>query len=306
MVVSISKSIKEKINTFKRFSNGLKFLPSHSAYFLLKKFFINTSNDLLLTLFPLLEILTILLNMTFLKETLKDICNCSFNENSWSQSTLPVSLGGLGFRKLTSLCYSSFLGSIHGVAKLLLTILPAYISQSSDTVLVEALCHWSKLSRKEPINSVSQRDWDMQICLRNFDTLSSNTENLRNKARLLATQQKAFGAWLNCLPSSSLGTLLDDSSFRIAVALRTCQHVCEPHTCICGKPADKFGHHGLSCRKSTGRHSRHGNINDIIKRALVSAEIPSILEPTGCCRSDGKRADGTLERWQGSLMGRYV
>jgi hypothetical protein len=58
---------------------------------------------------------------------------------------------------LTSLCYSSFLGSIH-VAKLLLTILPAYISQSSDTVLVEVLCHWSKLSRKEPINSVSQRD----------------------------------------------------------------------------------------------------------------------------------------------------
>jgi hypothetical protein len=79
---------------------------------------------------------------TFLKETLKDICNCSFNENSWSQSTLPVSLEGLGFRKLTSLCYSSFLGSIHGVAKLLLTILPAYISQSSDTVVVEALCHW--------------------------------------------------------------------------------------------------------------------------------------------------------------------
>jgi hypothetical protein len=32
----ISKSIKEKINTFKRFSNGLKFLPSHSAYFLFK------------------------------------------------------------------------------------------------------------------------------------------------------------------------------------------------------------------------------------------------------------------------------
>jgi hypothetical protein len=65
---------------------------------------------------------------TFLKDTLKDICNCSFNENSWSQSTLPVSLGGLGFRKLTSLCDSSFLGSIHGVEKLLLTILPAYIS----------------------------------------------------------------------------------------------------------------------------------------------------------------------------------
>jgi hypothetical protein len=32
----ISKSIKEKIYTFKCFSNGLKFLPSHPAYFLLK------------------------------------------------------------------------------------------------------------------------------------------------------------------------------------------------------------------------------------------------------------------------------
>jgi hypothetical protein len=81
---------------------------------------------------------------TFLKETLKDICNCSFNENSWSQSTLPVSLGDLGFRNLTSLCYSSFLDSIHGVAQLLLTILHAYISQSSDIVLVEVLCHWLK------------------------------------------------------------------------------------------------------------------------------------------------------------------
>jgi hypothetical protein len=31
----IGKAIKEKISTFKRFSNGLKFLPSHSAFFLI-------------------------------------------------------------------------------------------------------------------------------------------------------------------------------------------------------------------------------------------------------------------------------
>jgi hypothetical protein len=62
----------------------------------------------------------------------------------------------------------------------------------------------------------------MQICLRISGTLlTSNIENLRDKARLLAAQQKESGAWLNCLPSSSLGTFLDDSYFRIAVALRT-------------------------------------------------------------------------------------
>ncbi|OXA62989.1 hypothetical protein Fcan01_03568 [Folsomia candida] len=41
-----------------------------------------------------------------------------------------------------------------------------------------------------------------------------------------------------------------------------------------------------------GRHSRHTQCNDIIKRALISADIPSIREPLGCCRTDGKRPDG--------------
>jgi hypothetical protein len=50
---------------------------------------------------------------------------------------------------------------------------------------------------------------------------------------------------IKSLKSEFNGTLLDDSSFRIAIALRTGQPVCEPHTCICGAPADIFGHHGL-------------------------------------------------------------
>jgi hypothetical protein len=39
-------------------------------------------------------------------------------------------------------------------------------------------------------------------------------------------------------------------------------------------------------------------VNDLIKRALVSARIPSVLEPSGIYRSDGKRPDGmTLIPW---------
>ena len=45
---------------------------------------------------------------------------------------------------------------------------------------------------------------------------------------------------------------------------------------------------------------RHSHVNDLIKRALASAETPSILEPNGLCRSDGKRPDGlTLYPWSG-------
>ena len=41
-------------------------------------------------------------------------------------------------------------------------------------------------------------------------------------------------------------------------------------------------------------------MNDIIKRALASAGVPSVLEPSGLSRSDLKRPDGlTLFPWSG-------
>ena len=53
-----------------------------------------------------------------------------------------------------------------------------------------------------------------------------------------------------------------------------------------------MGRHGLSCKLQVGRHPRHSQVNDIVKRALSSAEFPSRLEPSGLSRKDGKRPDG--------------
>ena len=53
-----------------------------------------------------------------------------------------------------------------------------------------------------------------------------------------------------------------------------------------------MGRHGLSCKNQVGRHPRHSNVNDLVKRALSSADIPSRLEPQGLSRKDGKRPDG--------------
>ncbi|CAH2208604.1 jg25066, partial [Pararge aegeria aegeria] len=62
---------------------------------------------------------------------------------------------------------------------------------------------------------------------------------------------------------------------------------------------DTYGHHGLSCSRSAGRFSRHGTINDIIRRSLATAHVPAVLEPIGLARSDGKRPDGmTLIPWR--------
>ena len=93
---------------------------------------------------------------------------------------------------------------------------------------------------------------------------------------------KESSAWLQALPISSLGLRLDDASLRIAVGLRLGTATCGAHQCRhCGVEVDGRGIHGLSCRHSEGRHYRHGTVNSFIHKALVSAKIPSQLEPAG-------------------------
>ena len=79
---------------------------------------------------------------------------------------------------------------------------------------------------------------------------------------------------------------------RITVALRVGARICEQHRCRCGAAVDELGHHPLSCQYSAGRHPRHAALNDIVKRALTTAGIPSNLEPPGLDRGDGRRPDG--------------
>jgi hypothetical protein len=103
---------------------------------------------------------------------------------------------------------------------------------------------------------------------------------------------------LKALPCSSLGTRLDNASLRVAVALRLGLPVSSRYTCICNATADELGAHALVCRKSPGRRLRHNAVNDLIKRALASADIPARLEPACLSRDDGKRPDGlTLMPW---------
>ena len=88
------------------------------------------------------------------------------------------------------------------------------------------------------------------------------------------------------------------------MGLRLGTAICGPHSCQrCGSAVDELGRHALSCRRSEGRHQRHAALNDIIKRGLSSAHVPSRLEPTGLDRSDGKRPDGvTLAPWHSGCL----
>ena len=92
-----------------------------------------------------------------------------------------------------------------------------------------------------------------------------------SRARLMATALKENGgAWLNASPVSSLGTLLDPESLRVAIALSVGSDVYIPHSCRCVGRMDSIGLHGLFCKCSAGRFSRNSVMNDVIKSASKS------------------------------------
>ena len=232
-----------------------------------------------------------------LRECLCNLLNADMSDNQWLQATLPVRRGGLGIRSISQLAPSAFLASYNSTRELQLQILGNHVA-SVDLDYVSAESLWSSgLQIGVPVGPAAcyQKHWDGPVVERSYTRLQESLTDVRERARLLAVSAPRSSDWLNALPIASCGLRLDDEAVRIAAGLRLGTKLCEPHVCICGSAVDPRGHHGLSCRKSSGRTSRHHNLNDIVCRALAKAEIPAIKEPSGLSRSDGKRPDGMTQ-----------
>ena len=95
-----------------------------------------------------------------------------------------------------------------------------------------------------------------------------------------------------------MGNLLDDDALRVSVALRPDAKICRQHHCQCDSVVLSDGRHELGYKFSAGRRSRYDTINDLLRRALVSARVPATVEPRGMVKEDNKRPDGkTLIPW---------
>jgi len=289
-------AIKAKVN---RLSQRLEILPKHQALFLLKNclgpvkllYSMRTSRA-----YRFVASLQDFDEVT--RDSLTTICNVDVSGPTWSQASLPVQQGGLGIRRAEDLALPAFLASIHSVLALVAKIIPfnteSYLDSTKEKWQAIAECPFPAAAALG-----SQKAWDSPLFSKKFqEILSETASDPQNTARLRAVSCKESGAWLRALPSASIGNLLDDNSVRIAVALRLGAPVLSPHQCRCLAAVDSRGYHSLSCKFSAGRLPRHAGINAIVKRALNSAGFPSLLEPTGISRADGKRPDGvTLIPW---------
>ena len=236
-----------------------------------------------------------------IRNTLTSILNVALDDRAWQQATLPIRLGGLGVRKISSISLPAFLSSVYGTGKLTRNILSSSLVDFEVPFMTDALNAWKMACPNTDLPDYlsSQRRWDVPLCSIVRNNLLNTSTNAAERARLLAVGEWESGLWLQALPSSTIGTMMDDASFRLATGLRLGAPCVAPHRCHCGEAVDNLGHHGLSCSRSAGRIARHASINDIIRRAFASAGVPAVLEPNGLVRDDGKRPDGmTLVPWK--------
>ena len=199
--------------------------------------------------------------------------------------------GGLGLRACSDIALPAYLASLAFSRPIVQSVLPANMQQDCDDRFDSAVDVWSQADLPTPSDITIQREWYGIKCSAQVESLKPTLDQHRLACLSLASQPHS-GDWLNSLPSSSLGTLLDNDSLRIGVALRLGLRICVAHKCRCGSMVDEFGLHPLSCRLSAGRFPRHSALNDVVKRGLEAAGFPSQLEPVGLDRGDGKRPDG--------------
>jgi hypothetical protein len=290
-------TLTEKLECFKNLEAFTKTIDSHYAFYLIKNCLFMPKLLYLLRTSPSFEHPEILkLFDRSLVSALERITNVHLDPHATTQALLPAKYGGLGIPSTEAISTSAYLSSLNASKPLARRILGANPLTGFEDRAKE---QWLG---KAPVNtplpqSVKQADFTKPIFDRILADLRDSLAGVDLK-RLECFTGPEQSSWLHALPATTVGLKLNDQQFRVAIATRLGSQVCERHTCRCGKHVEKDGLHGLSCKRSAGRISRHSHLNDILKRTLVSAGFASVLEPPGLCRADGKRPDGmTLIPW---------
>ena len=292
--VALETALTDRCNELTKVENKLSLISAHDALLILKSSLGTPKMTHLLRSSPCTEHQSLGAIDDCLRNCVGRITNTSITDSQWEQASLPVKAGGLGIRRASHLAPSAFLAASSSTADLQCTILQT--SSLSTTAYEEsarsAWCTMTSSTAPVAPQSHRQQNWDKPM----VEAVKSRLLSMHdNKARLLAVTAVHSGEWLNALPISNCGLRLSDEAIRTAVSLRLGSSICLPHQCPCGTYVDALGSHVLSCKKSSARILRHNELNDIVHRSLVRAGIPSVKEPPGLLRSDGKRPDGCTQ-----------
>ena len=152
-----------------------------------------------------------------LKAIVSNVTNIHFdNEDSaWTQATLPVRYGGLGFRSAVQLAPSAYLASAAASSGLVSHILPDSLQSLPIPHLDAAVSLWSHGHDIPPPSDTaacSQKTRDTSVVSSTSKSLLEKAPDDVTRARLLAVSTKECGVWLHALPISNLGLRMNDNT----------------------------------------------------------------------------------------------
>ena len=229
---AVDKALQSKLTSLCRMLDRLEQLDAHEALFLLRNCFAIPMLTYVLRAAasftsPVLEQYDL-----EIQNTLKKILNVQLTIRLWEQCSLPVKFGGLGIRSAKDVALPAFLSSMFSCHM----NLPNYFhSDNQDICLLSALSVWTEKTgiASSPPHPQWQKSWDLPLCNIRLTRLIESSSSSPEKSRFLAVSALHSSHWLNALPIPSLGLKMDNSSFRIACALRLGSPLCHPHQCIC-------------------------------------------------------------------------
>jgi hypothetical protein len=114
-------TVEKSIITIENLLNKAAFLSRHVAYTLIKNCLFILKFNFLLRTTPFWKCSNYVSSV--IDSSLERILNLRLTDLQWCQSTLPISFGGLGIRRISDICLTAFLSSVHGVKKLVSQLL---------------------------------------------------------------------------------------------------------------------------------------------------------------------------------------
>jgi len=146
--------------------------------------------------------------------------------------------------------------------------------------LHKLLSIWSSAFGPLPDNLPSKQPfWDRPGVLADRAMVDAVLTTPLQQAFYLAASSPHNHDWLSALPTASCGLWLDDEAVGVAIGIFLCLPICVPHQCRCGMQVDAYGVHSFVCKRAPGRTARHQALNELIARALASADIQGAKWP---------------------------
>ena len=132
------------------------------------------------------------------------VTNVNFtSDDTWTQATLPVSLGGLGVRKSQDIALPCFISSLHATDSIVASILSNANGLEETSELVDAINAWKLRysAREEPAATAQaeQKSWDAISAKKTSEILLSRANQV-DAARLKASARAESGLSLHAIP----------------------------------------------------------------------------------------------------------